>query len=382
MAISPPTPTPTHNTPTSPQDADRAAALGARGVIARRAMVYAPLQTPWTQPASCSGNTPTIIAGTCNTKSGCSAYPATSLARALASGAQVNQPHFTTSKSMTSAECMPPGYLAMESFYFTSAPGCPTGFTTAATSSLYSTLRIACCPSNYPTATWLSGEGVWDCYAIKSVTSGQVFSLAARGMITVSAANLDFWYSESQIGTTAWPTATTAYVQHPAVNLIYSTTTPTLGGSGSSSGSSSSSAAAAGAFTLFGVGLAASIAIVVVIAIIGILIVGCLACCCVRLIRGGRKTTVVVPQQQQQQGYPPGPYYGQVYAQPQQQQQQQQQQYGQPQPQQQYGQPQPQQQYGQPQQGQYEQYPQQAQGGTPPPPFQEQKYPNTQVAHA
>ncbi|KAL8364841.1 hypothetical protein RB595_003900 [Gaeumannomyces hyphopodioides] len=365
MAISPPTPTPTH-TPGEPQDAD-AVALRARGVIAPRAMVYAPLQTPWTQPASCSGNTPTIIAGTCNTRSGCSAYPTTSLTRALASGAQVNQPHFTTSKSMTSTECMPPGYLALESFYFTSAPGCPTGFTTAATSSLYSTFKVACCPSNYPTATWLSGEGVWGCYDRKPVTSGQIFSLVARGVVTVSAANLDFWYSESQIGTTAWPTSTTAYVMHPAVNLLYPTTTSTPGISGFDS-----SAAATGIFTLFGLGMAASIAIVVIIPIIGILIICCLICCCVRLLRGRRRTTVIVPQQQQV--YPPAPYYGQPQAPPPQQQQQQQ--YGQPQQQQQP------QQYGQPQQGQYAQYPQQAQAGTPPPPFQEQKYPNTQVVQA
>lgn len=150
MAISPrtptPAPTPTTRTPdTEPRDED-IAALRARGIIAPRAMTYAPLPTPWTQPASCAGNIPTIVAGTCNTRSGCSAYPATSMPRALASGAQVNQPHFTTSRTQTSTECMPPGYLALESFYFTAATGCPTGFATAATSSLYSTVRVACCP--------------------------------------------------------------------------------------------------------------------------------------------------------------------------------------------------------------------------------------------
>ncbi|KLU91645.1 hypothetical protein MAPG_10163 [Magnaporthiopsis poae ATCC 64411] len=357
MAISPrtptPAPTPTRAPDTEPQD-EEIEALRARGVIAPRAITYAPLQTPWVQPASCSGNIPTIIAGTCNTKTGCSAYPTSSMPRALASGARVNQPHFTTSRIMTSTECMPPGYLALESFFFTSATGCPTGFVTAATSSYYSTLRVGCCPSNFPTATWASGEGVWDCYSIKSVTQGEIFTLAARGMISVSAANLDFWYSESIIGTTAWPTPTTAYIMHPAVNLIYSTSTPSPGFGVSSSGAIDT------VFTMFGLGLAASIAIVVVIAIVGIVLVVCLCCCCVRLIRG-RKTTVIVPPPA------PAPYYGQPYA---------------PGPQQPYSTPPPPQQQQQQQFAPYQPPPQQFHGGTPPPAFHEQKYPNAELGHA
>lgn len=107
---------------------------------------YTPLTT-WTPPASCATNIPTIYAGTCY-DTGCSAYSATDVPAALATdGAYVNYPQFSANGVMTSTACMPPGYKALESFYFTPATGCPSGLTTATTETAYSRVTVACCPS-------------------------------------------------------------------------------------------------------------------------------------------------------------------------------------------------------------------------------------------
>ena len=118
---------------------------------------FTPLTTAWTQPASCATAVPTIYAGTCNTRS-CSASSSSAITRALVNtGAVVNFPHFTSNGVMTSTACMPPGYLAFESFWFSPAAACPTGFTTATTSRGYSSQTlIACCPSYglSPLSSW------------------------------------------------------------------------------------------------------------------------------------------------------------------------------------------------------------------------------------
>lgn len=111
---------------------------------------FTPLTTAWAPPASCATAIPTIYAGTCNTRS-CSASSAAGVTRALSSAVFVNNPHYTSAGVMTSTACMPPGYLALESFFFTPATACPTGFTTASTTRGYSSqTTVGCCPTYGP----------------------------------------------------------------------------------------------------------------------------------------------------------------------------------------------------------------------------------------
>jgi len=115
----------------------------------------------------------------------------------------------------------------------------------------------------------------------------------AQGVIPTSASDLDGWFSESLIGSTAYPTPTTAYIFHPGVNLIVGST-----GTPSGPGSAASSSAAAAAFSVFSLGMAASIGILIAIGICGC----CLLGCCLMLMRRifNPRRNVVVSQQQQQ----------------------------------------------------------------------------------
>jgi hypothetical protein len=197
----------------------------------------------------------------------------------------------------------------------------------------------------FPTPTYVAGQGVYDCYTLSSITAGQRFSVVAHGIITASASNLDGWYSESLISTTTWATPTTAYIFHPGVNILLGSSGS---GSGSGSGNGTSSTTASNAiFSLFSLGLAASIGILVAIAIGGICCLGCFAYCVRRLIVGRRKPAAAVSQPMQAtttvpyappQGYTPQPQYSYGAPQP----------YGAAQP---YGSPPPQ--YGAPQYGAY-----------------------------
>lgn len=108
---------------------------------------FTPLTTVWTPPASCATNIPTIYAGTCKTN-GCSAFSASAVLDALSTnGAYVNYPKFTSNGIMTSTSCMPPGYMALESYYFTPATACPSGFNTATAVSGSLQTTVACCPA-------------------------------------------------------------------------------------------------------------------------------------------------------------------------------------------------------------------------------------------
>lgn len=109
-----------------------------------------PLTTPWTEPASCATNIPTIQAGTCDTDS-CSAYDATDIPGILYSyGASVNYPDFTTSQLETSTACMPPGYENIESMYFVGRTNsfCSGIWTTATVDTAEApTETVVCCPT-------------------------------------------------------------------------------------------------------------------------------------------------------------------------------------------------------------------------------------------
>jgi len=121
--------------------------LAAAPNVVNRLYSFTPLTTAWTAPASCATAIPTIYAGTCNTAS-CSAYDATDVPAYLeTNGAYVNYPQYTANGVMTSTACMPPGYQALESFFFTPATACPTNFITATSSSYNRQQTIACCPS-------------------------------------------------------------------------------------------------------------------------------------------------------------------------------------------------------------------------------------------
>jgi hypothetical protein len=134
--------------------------------------------------------------------------------------------------------------------------------------------------SNYPSATSNQGAYNYDCYTSLGVTAGQQFILAAQGRIATTqigtAAYVPSWVSQSMIGTTSWPTATTVPVFHPGVNFLYPLPTTTSGSSGS--GGSSGANSLDGIFSLAGLGFAASIGVLVVIAIAGLVSICCLFC--------------------------------------------------------------------------------------------------------
>jgi hypothetical protein len=91
------------------------------------------------------------------------------------------------------------------------------------------------------------------------------------------------------IGTTQWPTATTASVFHPGVNFLVRLPTLTPGNSSGISTSDSSSS-----FSIFALSLGGSIGVLVVIAVVGI---ACLACllAVIRCLFGGRRRRSLPP---------------------------------------------------------------------------------------
>lgn len=111
--------------------------------------LVAPLVTTWTAPPSCLTPTPTLVVGFCDGTT-CSVSPTASWASKLsASGAYVAWADYTTSATITSAECMPPGYQFVKGFHFTGPMVCPTGWTAALNSTTTST------------TTWSSTTGTW-----------------------------------------------------------------------------------------------------------------------------------------------------------------------------------------------------------------------------
>ncbi|KAF2108040.1 hypothetical protein BDV96DRAFT_653246 [Lophiotrema nucula] len=249
----------------------------------------APLTTVWTAPGSCATNIPTLSAGTCNTVS-CSAYGPTDIAAIFATyGASVNYPAFTTSQQQTSTECMPPGYANLKWFYFTGGSQCPINWATATTSTDTNAMTIVCCPSNYPSATYNTGAGNFDCFTAIAAAQ-QHFTLEAEGNIATSQiGNSDWvpsWKSRSVISTTAWPSATTAIVYHPGVNfLVDLPSTTAVGGKGNNTASGD---ATKPALTVFGLGFGVSIAVVVILGLIGLCALGCLIGI-IKCLRGRRR---------------------------------------------------------------------------------------------
>jgi hypothetical protein len=152
-----------------------------------------------------------------------------------------------------------------------------------------------------------------------SITAGQQFVLEAQGDIASSRTSgspstwVNYWESVSRIGTTQWPTATTATVYHPGVNFLVQLPTSTAG-SGSGSGSNSTSSASS--FSLFALSLGGSIGVLVVIAIAALCGIGCLFAL-IRCLMGRRRRQPppgppVAYQNQPVAQYPPpqGPYSG------------------------------------------------------------------------
>jgi hypothetical protein len=149
------------------------------------------------------------------------------------------------------------------------------------------------------------------------MTAGQQFVLAAKGQIlsspTASSEStfVPYWESESMIGTTQWPTATTAYVFHPGVNFLVQLPTSTPGSSSGNSTSDSSSS-----FSLFALSLGGSIGVLVGIAIVGIACLACLfaifRCFCGPMRRRSPPLSTVVYQTPGTQYAPPphGQYPG------------------------------------------------------------------------
>ena len=157
-------------------------------------------------------------------------------------------------------------------------------------------------------ATSISGNAGYDCYQNWTVAAQQSLVLVAEGTIATARPAtvpsdvgwVSGWVSRSVITTTAWPTATVADLYHPAVNfLVTGVPTPT-----STSSSSSASDSLSDTFSLFRLGLGASIGILIVIAIGGLMALCCLYALIRRLLCGPRRVPVVVQQQQP-------PYYPQ-----------------------------------------------------------------------
>ncbi|KAK0716362.1 hypothetical protein B0H67DRAFT_645997 [Lasiosphaeris hirsuta] len=272
----------------------------------------ATLSTVWAEPASCVTAAPTLYAGTCNTAS-CSAFAPSRLSDLLYTyGLTVNYPGFTTGQELTSTGCMPLGYAPLKSMYFTGGTQCPVSWTTATVeqNSYSSSNTIVCCPTSYA-ATSISGNAGYDCYANMTLKAQQNVVLVAEGDIATprpatvpsTVGWVYSWTSRSVITTTAWPTATVADLYHPAVNFLVAgqAATPT-----STAGSSSSSSSLP-AFSLFQLGLGASIGVLIVIAIGGLTGLCCLYALIRRLACGPRR--VRQPPQQPQQSQQPPIYY-------------------------------------------------------------------------
>jgi hypothetical protein len=107
--------------------------------------------------------------------------------------------------------------------------------------------------------------------------------LAAQGSIATTqigtSAWVPFWISQSLIATTAWPTPTRATLYHPAVNFLVdapATPTPTP------------TSASKDSFTLWSLGMGASIGVLVVIAVAGLIGLCCLYGC-VKYFCGSRR---------------------------------------------------------------------------------------------
>ncbi|KAK1750104.1 hypothetical protein QBC47DRAFT_407332 [Echria macrotheca] len=281
----------------------------------------ATLTTAWPEPASCATAIPTLVAGTCNTAS-CTTFAPSVLSDILYTyGLDVNFPDFTTNQQLTSTDCMPPGYAHIKSMYFTGGTQCPSSWTTATVdqNSISSSKTIVCCPTNYA-ATSISGAAVYDCYQNLTLTAQQSLILVAEGRIpTARPATVPSdvgwvsgWTSRSLIATTAWPTATIASLYHPAVNFLVTgaSAIPSASNTGSASSSSTSSA---DTFSLFKLGMGASIGVLIAIGVAGLIGLCCLYGIIRRFACGPRK----VPVQQTPQ---PPPYYPpptMQYAQPQ-----------------------------------------------------------------
>lgn len=138
----------------------------------------------------------------------------------------------------------------------------------------------------------MKGQSNFDCQTVSAIPAGAPFVLAAQGNIATTqagtAAYVPFWVSQSVIATTSWPTPTSATIYHPGVNFLVDAPSSARA-SATATGSSSSDGSSAGAFTLFHLGMGASIGVLVVIAIGGLVALACLIGCIKCLIGGKRR---------------------------------------------------------------------------------------------
>jgi hypothetical protein len=174
----------------------------------------------------------------------------------------------------------------------------------------------------FPTAT--NNGYLWDCYQKRDITVGQQLSVVARSPMTTDAGTINFWFSESFISVTTWPTATRALVFHPGINLKMVATSIPKPGATSGSGGSSSSGSGSGSntgsrsgsgFSIGRLNTGASIGVIVVIVVGVLAIIGLVLFLLRKKLAGRRRrpespnlTDLYVTPEQKRKSQPGGPY--------------------------------------------------------------------------